>query len=82
MRKRAFACSLAVMLCLTACSKQSPPTEKTASFFAMDTYITFTAYGEKAEATLLQAKDKTNGALEPTIYPALTAWSLTAYLYL
>ena len=124
MRRRVFACIIAVLLCLTACSKQSQPTEKKESFFAMDTYITFTAYGENAESVLSQAKDrmtaleqlwsvtdehseiyavnhaggrpvkvgkdtvdilsfaldiadKTNGALEPTIYPVLTAWGFT-----
>lgn len=91
----------------------------------MNTYITFTAYGDNAESVLSQAKDKftaleqlwsvtdehseiyavnhaggqpvtvsndtaeilafalemadkTNGALEPTIYPVLTAWGFTA----
>lgn len=124
MRRRVFACLIAVILCLTACSKQSQPTEKKESFFAMDTYITFTAYGENAESLLSQAKDRitaleqlwsvtdehseiysvnhaggqpvmvssetgdilsfaldmasrTDGALEPTIYPVLTAWGFT-----
>ena len=93
-------------------------------FFAMDTYMTFTAYGTDAEPAVLAAEDKireleelwsvtdknsdvyavnhssgqtvtvdwktaellsyaldmaeeTNGALEPTIYPVLTAWGFT-----
>lgn len=93
-------------------------------FFAMDTYMTFTAYGTDAEPAILAAEDKiremeelwsvtdknsdvyavnhssgqtvtvdwktaellsyaldmaeeTNGALEPTIYPVLTAWGFT-----
>lgn len=124
MKKSLFTCLIAVILCLTACSKQSQPTGNKESFFAMDTYITFTAYGEDAKSALLQAKDKiaaleqfwsvtnenseiyainhaggkpvivssdtaeilafaldmadkTNGALEPTIYPVLTAWGFT-----
>lgn len=93
-------------------------------FFAMDTYMTFTAYGEGAEEALDQAREeirglesawsvtdeeseiwqvnhsegnpvtlsedtaavvqfaldmaaKTDGALEPTIYPVLSAWGFT-----
>lgn len=100
--------------------------EAKVDFFAMDTYITFTAYkGAAAEETLKRAKErmaelesewsvtdedseiykinhsggkpvtvssetaqivsyalnmaeKTGGALEPTIYPVLTAWGFTA----
>lgn len=124
MRKSIFTCLIAVILFLTGCSKQSESTEKKESFFAMDTYITFTAYGENAESALSQAKDKimaleqlwsvtdehseiyavnhsssqsvmvssetadilsfalkmarkTDGALEPTIYPVLQAWGFT-----
>lgn len=124
MRRSVFACLIAVLMCLTACSNQTQQTEKKESFFAMDTYITFTAYGENAESVLTQAKDrltaleqlwsvtdesseiyavnhaggqsvtvsaetadilafaldmadKTGGALEPTIYPVLTAWGFT-----
>ena len=98
--------------------------EHSESFFAMDTYMTFTAYGTDAEPAILAAEDKireleelwsvtdknsdvyavnhnsgqtvtvdwktaellsyaldmaeeTNGALEPTIYPVLTAWGFT-----
>ena len=97
-------------------------TEK--SFFAMDTFLTFTAYGDGAEAALDEAEKKvlelenkwsvtdenseiykanhsggesiavsdetagiiqfalsmaeeTDGALDPTIYPVLTAWGFT-----
>lgn len=58
MKKIVFACLIAVILCLTACSRSSQPTEKKESFFAMDTYITFTAYGENAESVLSQAREK------------------------
>lgn len=98
--------------------------EATTELFAMDTYITMTAYGPDAEIALTKATDKltelerlwsvtdansdiyavnhsggqavsvsyetadllsfalqmakdTNGALEPTIYPVLTAWGFT-----
>lgn len=98
--------------------------EATAELFAMDTYITMTAYGRDAETALSKAEDKltelehlwsvtdpdsdiyavnhadahpvsvseetasllsfalqmaeeTDGALEPTIYPVLTAWGFT-----
>lgn len=94
------------------------------SSFAMNTYMTFTAYGENAESALAYAKErvqeleslwsvtnetseiycanhsdgksvevsgetadlisfaldmaqKTNGVLDPTIYPVLTAWGFT-----
>ncbi|MGN0509009.1 MAG: FAD:protein FMN transferase, partial [Ruminococcus sp.] len=98
--------------------------ETTTEMFAMDTYITMTAYGQNAETALSQAAEKltelerlwsvtgpdsdihavnhsagqavevstetlelvffalqmakeTDGALEPTIYPILTAWGFT-----
>lgn len=98
--------------------------EATKELFAMDTYITMTAYGRDAETALTEAADKlaaleqlwsvtdpnsdvyavnhgeaqpirvneetselisfalqmaeeTNGALEPTIYPVLSAWGFT-----
>lgn len=98
--------------------------EATKELFAMDTYITMTAYGRDAETALSDAEDKlieleqlwsvtdpdsdiyavnysdgqpvsisketvellsfamkmaeeTDGALEPTIYPVLTAWGFT-----
>lgn len=111
---------------ITGCSwKQNQNmAEHSESFFAMDTYMTFTAYGMDAEAAVLAAEDKirelealwsvtdensdiyavnhsagqtvtidqktaelvsfaldmaekTNGVLEPTIYPVLTAWGFT-----
>lgn len=98
--------------------------EHTSSFFAMDTYMSFSAYGENADTALEKAQneitrlesllsvtdkesdiytinhsngqnvevsedtaelisfaldmaEKTGGALEPTIYPVLTAWGFT-----
>lgn len=98
--------------------------EATTEVFAMDTYITITAYGRNAETALSEAEDRlieleqlwsvtdpdseiyavnhsdgqpdsvseetaellsfalqmaeeTDGALEPTIYPVLTAWGFT-----
>ncbi|MCM1214626.1 MAG: FAD:protein FMN transferase [Lachnospiraceae bacterium] len=119
---------LTLPLCvgLTACSAPSGSdrTARSESFFAMDTYMTFTAYGANAEYALQQAKKRiaeleglwsvtdagsdiyaanhsggqpvpvngeteklvsfalemaedTDGALEPTIYPILTAWGFT-----
>lgn len=116
----------ASLLFLTACSvpARDEPEAYSKSFFAMDTYVTFTAYGANAEDGLRQAEnriaeleklwsvtdadsdiyavnhsngqpvgvseeteelvsfalamaEKTNGALEPTIYPVLTAWGFT-----
>lgn len=115
-----------LLFSLTACSgvQSGDQTAHTVSFFAMDTYMTFTAYGEDAEAALERAQDtiaeleglwsvtdagsdiyavnhsqgepvvvdsrteeilsfalamadKTGGALDPTIYPVLTAWGFT-----
>lgn len=111
---------------ITGCSwkRNQNMAEHSESFFAMDTYMTFTAYGMDAEAAVLAAEDKirelealwsvtdensdiyavnhsagqtvtidqktaelvsfaldmaekTNGVLEPTIYPVLTAWGFT-----
>lgn len=126
--------SVPAVLCafgLTACSAQGAEgmrygAEDAAEkeFFAMDTYMTFTAYGKGAEEALDQAREeirvlesawsvtdeeseiwqvnhsegnpvtlsddtaavvqfaldmaaKTDGALEPTIYPVLSAWGFT-----
>ena len=127
MKRIGFYCSMCILiLSISGCSwKQSKElTEHSEAFFAMDTYMTFTAYGADAEPALLAAEDKikeledlwsvtnqnsdvyavnhsdgkavtvnkntaelcsfamtmaekTNGALEPTIYPVLTAWGFT-----
>lgn len=118
---------LSVSLFLTACAPQlseEPGEAVQTDFFAMDTYMTFTAYGNGAEEALTRAEEeirklesewsvtdedseiyevnhsggtpvtlsddtaeiirfalemaeKTDGALEPTIYPVLTAWGFT-----
>lgn len=127
--KRLIAAVLAVLLFLscTACGSRenaAPNNEASAGLFAMDTYLSLTAYGEKAEAALEQAQNRirvlesfwsvtdehsevyaanhsdgtavavsedtarlvryaldmarqTNGSLEPTLYPVLTAWGFT-----
>ena len=112
---------------LSACSNVQSDEEQAPSsreFFAMNTYISLTAYGNQAENALAQAQkrieelenlwsvteensdifavnhsdgqavavsedtaeivsfalemaDATDGALEPTIYPVLTAWGFT-----
>lgn len=106
-------------------SHMETQSEATAELFAMDTYITMTAYGRNAETALSEAEDRvteleqlwsvtdpdsdiyavnhsngqpvnvsretaellsftlqtaaeTDGALEPTIYPVLSAWGFTA----
>lgn len=113
------------LLTLTACSAQEEQQEPAQTdFFAMDTYMTFTAYGDDAERAISRAEneirkpeaewsvtdegseiwkvnhsggqpvtvsddtaqilqfalhmaEETDGALEPTIYPVLTAWGFT-----
>ena len=114
-------------ICFAACAPKQPEPEK-ASFFAMDTYMTITAYGENAEAAIEKASEKiseleslwsvtdenseiyrlghsggdpvevsrdtaellelmldisasTEGALDCTIYPVLTAWGFTTGEY-
>ena len=111
---------------LAGCGVQTADTPQRAerSLFAMNTYMTFTAYGEGAETALQKSEDliqeveslwsvteegsdiyranhsggqtvavseetadlisfalemaqKTDGALDPTIYPVLTAWGFT-----
>lgn len=61
-----------VLFSLTTCSgvQSGDRTAHTVSFFAMDTYMTFSAYGEGAEAALEQAKD--------TIMGLEGLWSVTA----
>ena len=124
---------LVVALCLAIicllfiklkCSEYTNQSEATTELFAMDTYITMTAYGRDTEMALteaanrlteleqlwsvtdpdsdiyavnhsdgqpvsvseetaallsftLQMAEETDGALEPTIYPVLTAWGFT-----
>ena len=126
--KRAILCALAAMVVFAFCFTGPGSKEAyTKSFFAMDTYMTFTVYDDNAEhaqAALEQAQDRiqeleamwsvtdpgsdifavnhgegrpvavreetarlvsfalemakeTEGALEPTIYPVLTAWGFT-----
>lgn len=59
--KKIFPYIMAGIFLLTACENQ--PAElviepQSKSFFAMDTYMTITAYGKNAESALNQAEDK------------------------
>ena len=131
MRKRILPLCLCLLLLLCGCfnTQMSEKSEEySISFFAMDTYITFTAYGKKAESALARAQDKilelerlwsvtdensdiyainhakgqatevdgetaalldfalrmaerTNGALDITVYPILAAWGFTTEEY-
>lgn len=60
--KKIFPCIIMVsMFFLTACSKQSKASiidSQSKSFFAMDTYMTITAYGENAETALNQVEER------------------------
>lgn len=112
---------LSLCLLLTACT-DSAPKEYTYDFFAMDTFMSLTAYGDNAEKGVkaaaariaeltlklsvtdenseisainragtaevsgetaelisfaLDIADKTDGALDPTVYPVLRAWGFT-----
>lgn len=129
--RRLITAFLSALLLLSgaACGSQTaeetaPAVEASAGLFAMDTYLSLTAYGEGAEAALEQAQtrirelerlwsvtderseiyaanhsggetmavsedtahlvqyaldmaEQTGGALEPTLYPVLTAWGFT-----
>ncbi len=128
MRKILMTSVLLWIFGLSACAMgekeaaESEPSQR--EFFAMDTYMTFTAYGDGADRSLQQAEQEiqrlenewsvtdedseiykvnhsggetvtlsddtaqivqfaldmakeTEGALEPTIYPVLTAWGFT-----
>ena len=124
---------IACCLCLGSCSSEpgtgrQRDTERSQAkereFFAMDTYMTFTAYGQEADTALQEAEEEihklegewsvtdensqiykinhsqgapvtlsqdtakildfamemarqTDGALDPTIYPIMTAWGFT-----
>ncbi len=116
---------LAVLTAFSGCGRTNLGAQEAEnSFFAMNTYMTFTAYGEGAEDALADARvrveevealwsvtdegseiyranhsggepvnvseetaelvsfafemaEKTEGALEPTIYPVLQAWGFT-----
>ena len=125
-RTRQFLAVLLLLLtALSGCGRTNLEAQEAEnSFFAMNTYMTFTAYGEGAEDALADARvrveevealwsvtdegseiyranhsggepvnvseetaelvsfalemaEKTDGALEPTIYPVLRAWGFT-----
>lgn len=125
MRRFCFGIIIALSLCIFgACS--TTPREYTTDFFAMDTFMSITAYGNGAEegakaaarrvselerllsvtdagsgiyalnadktadvssetaeliTFALNAAEKTNGALDPTVYPVLKAWGFTTGEY-
>lgn len=61
MKKMIFCIITAGLLCFTACGKQADffqNESQSKSFFAMDTYMTMTAYGENAETALNQAEER------------------------
>ena len=119
-----FITYLVLLGTLAGCTSTQELPEAESTLFAMNTYMTFTAYGENAETALdesmvriktleslwsvtdseseiyranhsagqtitvgeetaelisfaLEMSEKTNGALDPTIYPVLTAWGFT-----
>lgn len=66
--KRILAAFL-LLLCLAGCTPQ--PKSYTADFFAMDTFMSITAYGESEQAaqdTAVQLEQRIN-ALEPALLP-------------
>lgn len=135
MKTKLFAIFLMLSFLLCGCSGKAfepaginDTAKETKNIFAMNTYITLTAYGDTAETALdesesrireiesllsvtdesselyainhsegtavtlstdtenvlsfaLDIAQKTNGALEPTIYPVLTAWGFTTESY-
>lgn len=61
MKKMIFCMIMAGLLCFTACGKKTDSFKnepQSKSFFAMDTYMTITAYGENAETALNQAEER------------------------
>ena len=52
----AFLTVVCILLCLCSCKKEVQKTEKT--LFAMDTYMTFTVYGENSEKTAEKCIDE------------------------
>ena len=123
MRRWVFGVMAVILLVLSGCAAETKPVET--SLFAMNTYMTFTAYGDNAQEALdasvqlirtvesrwsvtddaseiyqanhsggrpvcvseetaalisfaLEMAEQTQGALDPTIYPVLTAWGFTA----
>lgn len=129
MKKRRILGLAVCFIAFTSCSGKTLKNEpQSKSFFAMDTYMTITAYGENAETALNQAEERvkelekiwsvtdenseiyavnhsdgaavavsnetaelldyslrisdlTNGALDCTMYPVLTAWGFTTSNY-
>lgn len=56
MRRITIFSLITAVLFLTSCARNNEPYE--ASFFAMDTYMTVTAYGENAEAAVTDTQEK------------------------
>lgn len=56
MKKRAFTAMIALILLLSACSSEEKSFEQ--AFFAMDTYIEITAYGENSESAVRSAEEE------------------------
>lgn len=135
MKTKLFAMLLVLSFLLCGCSEKASESagindtpKATKNIFAMNTYITLTAYGENAEPALTDAESKikeldsllsvtdvnseiyalnhsvgmpvtvsnttseiikfaldmakrTNGVLDPTIYPVLTTWGFTTDTY-
>ena len=122
--KKLLACLCGLVLALSATGCSAQPTKETRSFFAMNTAVTLTAYGDAAATALQEAEQRlhalerlwsvtdadseiyavnhregetaalsgetaaivsfalemareTDGALDPTVYPVLTAWGFT-----
>lgn len=59
MRKKFMCCLMIWTMCLTGCGQEKLSDEaQSRSFFAMDTYMTITAYGKNAQSALQQAEKK------------------------
>lgn len=58
MKRIKFVCLVMVLLSFTACASKDNSVQHSTEFFAMDTYVNFTAYGENPEDALELAKQR------------------------
>lgn len=56
-KARTYTCLILLLSCLSMSACSSKVQEKTSSFFAMDTYITVTAYGENCEQAVDESRE-------------------------
>ena len=72
----AFLTVVCILLCLCSCKKEVQKTEKT--LFAMDTYMTFTVYGENSEKTAEKCIDEIKTEADDRVFDLFITCDVSA----